>query len=223
VSGQPVAHDLGWRLSTLPRRLESYLAQWPLWPPSFWSRRALWVGWGLLVWTVETFAPATVHTVALGLVSVLLAAWAGSLAWSLGLACALPWGAWVSWWWWGAPWPWWVEVVNRLGEMIEMVGAAILMTAVQRHAVRLALERDPRLARQQGQRGIAGSAMPEIDEGHVSRPHTFPQTCPVCGRSPASRLPTSELVWPPVGKGKRADSSGWGYYRQLFEWPGKDR
>jgi len=74
-----------------------------------------------------------------------------------------------------------VEVVNGLGEMIEMVGAVVLMAAVQRHAVRLALERDARLARQQDQRGIAGSAMPEIDQGHVSRPHTFPQTCPVCG------------------------------------------
>jgi hypothetical protein len=151
VRGQPVAHDLDWRLSTLQRRFEFYLAQWPLWPPPFWSRRVLWVGWGLLVWTAETFAPATVHTMPLGLVSVLLAAWAGNLARSLGLACALPWGAWVSWWWWGGPWPWWVEVVNGLGEMIEMAIAAVLMTAVQRHAVRLALERDPRLARPQGQ------------------------------------------------------------------------
>ena len=106
MRGQPVAHELGGWLSPLPRRLEFYLAQWPLWPPSFWSRRGLWVGWGLLVWTTETFTPAVVHTVPLGLVSVLLAAWAGSLAWSLRLACVLPWGAWISWWWWGGPWPW---------------------------------------------------------------------------------------------------------------------
>lgn len=140
MRGQPVAQDFGRWLSTLQHLLESYLAQRPLWPPAFWSRRALWVSWGLLVWTAETLTPAAVHTMPLGLVSVLLAAWAGSLAWSLGLACALPWGAWISWWWWGGPWPWWVEGVNGCGEMIEMAIAVVLMTAVQRHAVRLALE-----------------------------------------------------------------------------------
>jgi len=142
-----VAHDLGWQLCTLPWRLEAYLARWPLSPPPFWRQPTLWVGWGLLIWVAETVAPAPVHTISLGMVSVLLAAWAGNFAWSLGLASLLPWGSLVSWWWWGGPWPWWMELVNDVGEMVEMGIAAVLMTAVQRQAVRLALERNPRLPR----------------------------------------------------------------------------
>jgi hypothetical protein len=91
--------------------------------------------------------PAALHVTPLGLVPVLLAAWCGDFRWSLGLAMGLPWGAWVSWWWQGAPWPLWVEVINALGQTIAMVVTAVLMTALQRHAVRLALERDPALPR----------------------------------------------------------------------------
>jgi hypothetical protein len=146
-------HGLSWRLSTVQHQLESYLAQWPLSPPLFWGQRGVWVGWGLLMWVVETFTPPELHMLPLGLVSVLLAAWGGNLPWSLGLACLLPWGSLLSWCWWGGPWPLWVEVINIVGHTMAMAVAAVLMTAVQRHAVRLALERDPRLARRQGRRG----------------------------------------------------------------------
>jgi hypothetical protein len=156
AAGRPMTLGLSWLRSTLPHRLEAYLARWPLLPPPFWRQPTLWVGWGLLVWVAETVTPAPVHTVPLSLVAVLLAAWAGNFAWSLGLAGLLPWGSLVSWWWCGEPWPWWMELLNSVGEMVEMGIAAVLMTAVQRHAVRLALERDPRLARRQRQRRPAG-------------------------------------------------------------------
>ena len=42
-------------------------------------------------------------------------------------------------------WPLWVEVLNALERNLMLGVAALLMTALQRHAVRLALERDPRL------------------------------------------------------------------------------
>jgi hypothetical protein len=61
--GPPMRHGRGGRLSALPRRLDSYLAQWPLWPPACWRWRTLWVGWGLLVWTAETVIPTAVHMV----------------------------------------------------------------------------------------------------------------------------------------------------------------
>ena len=141
--------------TTQSHHLASYLAQWPLSPPWFWRRRWVWVSLGLLLWMAETFLPAEVDMLPLSLVSVLLASWSGNLPWSVGLACLLPWGSLLSWWWWGGPWPLWVEVVNGVGDTIAMVVAAVLMTAVQRHAVRLALERDPRLPRQQASRELS--------------------------------------------------------------------
>jgi hypothetical protein len=128
------------------------LAQWPLSPPPFWGHSLVWLGWGVCLWVAETFMPVDLTLLPLGLMPVLLAAWAGKLSWSLGLACLLPWGSLVSWWWWGGPWPLWMEVANSIGRLVAMVMAAVLMTAVQRHAVRLALERDPRLPRQRDPR-----------------------------------------------------------------------
>jgi hypothetical protein len=102
---------------------------------------------GLAVWAAECLTPAAVYMMPLSLIPVRLAAWCGDFIWSLGLALGLPWGGVLSWWWQGRPWPLCVEVVNGLGEMMAMVVTAVLMTALQRHVVRLALERDARLPR----------------------------------------------------------------------------
>jgi hypothetical protein len=128
-------------------RLNHRLAHWPLSPPPWWCWRPVWVALGLAVWAAEWLTPAALHMMPLGLVPVLLAGWCGDFIWSLGLALGLPWGALLSWWWQGEPWALWVEVVNALGQTVAMVVAAVLMTALQRHAVRLALERDPHLPR----------------------------------------------------------------------------
>jgi len=126
-------------------RLNHRMAHWPLSPPWWWCRRPVWVAMGLAVWAGEVLTPAALHLMPLSLVPVLLAAWCGDFIWSLGLALGLPWGACLSWWWQGAPWALRVEVVNALGQTVAMVVTVVLMTALQRHAVRLALERDPGL------------------------------------------------------------------------------
>jgi hypothetical protein len=51
-----------------------------------------------------------------------------------------------------------MELLTAVTRVIAMMVTAILMTAVQRQAVRLALERDPRLARHQGQREPRGAS-----------------------------------------------------------------
>jgi hypothetical protein len=126
-------------------RLNHRMAHWPLSPPSWGCRRPIWVASGRAVWAGEVLTPAALHLMPLGLVPVLLAAWCGDFIWSLGLALGLPWGACLSWWCQDAPWALWVEMVNALGQTVAMVVTAVLMTALQRHAVRLALERDPGL------------------------------------------------------------------------------
>ena len=126
-------------------RLNHRMAHWPLSPPSWWCRRSVWVASGLAVWAGEVLTPAALHMMPLGLVPVLLAAWCGDFIWSLGLALGLPWGACLSWWYQDAPWALRVEVVNALGQTVAMVVTVVLMTALQRHAVRLVLERDPGL------------------------------------------------------------------------------
>ena len=90
--------------------------------------------------------PPDLHLVPLGAMPVALAAWSGAFACSLGLACVLPWASLVSWWWGGSDMALWIEVVNDVGYLVSLVGVALAMTALQRHAIRLALERDPRLA-----------------------------------------------------------------------------
>jgi hypothetical protein len=126
-------------------RLEYYLAHWPLLPPSFWCRRSVWVAGALAASVVEILTHPALHTMPLDLIPVLLAAWCGRLAWSVGLALVVPWNTWLSWWWWNKPWPLTVVIASVLTEIVVTAAAAGLMTALQRHAVRLALERDPQL------------------------------------------------------------------------------
>ena len=131
------------------RRLNEHLSCWPLLPPRVLSWRVIWVGLSVTICGLDVLTPPALQLPLLYLVPVLLAAWAGDLPWSLGLALVCPWtGLMLS----GVvafPWPVWMEVLNALGRTLMMGGAAFLMTALQRQAVRLALERDPRLPRRQ--------------------------------------------------------------------------
>ncbi len=61
---------------------------------------------------------------------VLLAAWAGSLAWSLGLALAHPLVHVALWWLLDEPWPWWVKTLNTLARLALGLAAALVMTAL---------------------------------------------------------------------------------------------
>jgi hypothetical protein len=126
--------------------LDHYLAHWPLSPPLFFCRRTLWVGLSLAILGLESLSDPALQGEALLLAPVLLAAWCGDLAWSLGLALVWPWvhlllshgvGA--------CDYPPGVAVLNTLGCNLTVGAVALLMSALQRHAVRLALERDPRL------------------------------------------------------------------------------
>ena len=126
--------------------LDYYLAHWPLYPPLFFCRRMLWAGLSLAIWGLGYLSHRALQLPVLILVPVLLAAWCGDLAWSLRLALVLPWAQLllcngVG----KCDWPLWVEVLNALERNLMLGVAALLMTALQRHAVRLALERDPRL------------------------------------------------------------------------------
>jgi hypothetical protein len=123
-----------------------YLAQWPLYPPLFFCWRTLWVGLGLAIWGLDYLCEPALQVEALLLVPVLLAAWCGDFAWSLGLALVWPWahlllGHGVG----ACDCPLWVAALNTLGCNLMVGAVALLMSALQRHAVRLALERDPRL------------------------------------------------------------------------------
>ena len=126
--------------------LDYYLAHWPLYPPLFCCRRMLWVGLCLVIWGLDSLSPPALQLEVLLLVPVLLAAWCGDFAWSLGLALVWPWvhlllGHGVG----ACHCPLWVAVGNTLGCNLMVGAVALLMSALQRHAVRLALERDPRL------------------------------------------------------------------------------
>jgi len=105
------------------------------------------VGLGLAIFVLHVMMPPALQVPLLFLLPVLLSAWSGALAWSLAIALVFPWTRLVL----GAvmvyPWPAWVEVLNALERNLVMGVAALLITAVQRQAVRLALERDPRLLR----------------------------------------------------------------------------
>ncbi len=127
-------------------RLEQRLAHWPLSPPRCLCRRLFWVGLSLAVWGLDYFSHPAFQISLLILGPVLLAAWCGDLTWSLGLALVLPWGRLLYKGVGGCDWPFWIEVLNALERTAMVSGAAVLMTALQRHAVRLAVERDPRLA-----------------------------------------------------------------------------
>jgi hypothetical protein len=66
--------------------LDYYLADWPLYPPLFFCRRPLWLGLSLVIWGLDYLSAPALQLEALLLVPVLLAAWCGDVAWSLGLA-----------------------------------------------------------------------------------------------------------------------------------------
>jgi hypothetical protein len=126
--------------------LDYYLAHWPLYPPLCFCRRTLWVGLSLAIWGLDSLSDPALQVEALLLVPVLLAAWGGDFAWSLGLALVWPWahlllGQGVG----ACDGPLWVAVLNTLGCNLMVSAVALLMSALQRHAVRLALERAPRL------------------------------------------------------------------------------
>jgi hypothetical protein len=121
------------------------LTRWPLAPPGGLRRPWCWVAAGVGVWTFEMVTPPDLHVVPLGALPVALAAWSGALGWSVALACVLPWASWLSWWWGGSDMALWVELANDVGYLVSLLGVALAMTALQRQAVRLALERDPRL------------------------------------------------------------------------------
>jgi hypothetical protein len=130
-------------------QLNEQFSYWPLRPPQVLSWRVVWVGLSLTISGLDALMPPALQLPLLYLVPVLLAAWAGDLSWSLGLALVCPWiGLMLS----GVvvfPWPIWIEVLNAFGRTLIMGGAAFLMTVLQRQVVRLALERDPRLPRRQ--------------------------------------------------------------------------
>jgi hypothetical protein len=140
--GQATVQRWAWRLN-------EYLSYWPLLPPRMLRWRVVWVGLSVTICVLDILTPPALQLPLLYLVPVLLAAWAGDLPWSLGLALVCPWtGLMLS----GVapfPWPLGIEVLNAFGRTLMMGGAALLMTALQRQAVRLALERDPRLPRRQ--------------------------------------------------------------------------
>jgi hypothetical protein len=127
------------------RLKHSYLSHWPLMPPSILARPWVWLMWGMVACALDAVTPPKIDLMPLGLIPILLAAWSGSLPWAVGLACVLPWGGMVDWYWYQAPWSVWVEVLDALCDVITYVVAAVLMVALQRHAVRLAIERNPRL------------------------------------------------------------------------------
>jgi hypothetical protein len=140
--GQATVQRWAWRLN-------EHLSHWPLLPPRVLCWRVMWLGLSVTICGLDVLTPPALQLPLLYLVPVLLAAWAGDLAWSLGLALVCPWtGLMLSE---GVafPWPVWIEVLNALGRTLMMGGAAFLMTALQRQVVRLALERDPRLPRRQ--------------------------------------------------------------------------
>jgi hypothetical protein len=104
------------------------------------------VGLSLVIWGLDSLSDPALQVEALLLVPVLLAAWGGDMAWSLGLALVWPWahlllGHGVG----ACDGPLWIAVLNTLGCNLMIGSVALLMSALQRHAVRLALERDPRL------------------------------------------------------------------------------
>ena len=129
-------------------RLDYHLTHLLLQPPAPWCRLWLWLAWSAGVIAADALTPPELLLCPLACGPVLLAAWAGSLAWSLGLALAHPLVHVALWWLLGEPWPWWVKTLNTLARLALGLGAALVMTALQRQAVRLALERDPRLPRQ---------------------------------------------------------------------------
>ena len=127
--------------------LDHYLAHWPLYPPLFFCRRTLWVGLSLVILGLDYLNDPALQVEALLLGPVLLAAWCGDLVWSVGLALVWPWvhlllGHGIG----TCNGPLWVAVLNTLGCNLMVGAVALLMSALQRHAVRLALERDPRLS-----------------------------------------------------------------------------
>jgi hypothetical protein len=129
-------------------QLDHQLTCWPLGPPPVLCWRSVWVGLGLAVCGLDALTPPALQVPLLFLLPVLLAAWCGDLAWSLVLALVCPWtwlvlGLGAA----APPWPVWIEGLNALERTLVMGGAALLITAVQRQALRLALERDPRLPR----------------------------------------------------------------------------
>jgi|SRR5919197_3202195 hypothetical protein len=123
------------------------LTRWPLAPPPGLRHPGCWVAMALGVWLFEVLMPPDLHVLPLGALPVALAAWSGATGWSLTLACLLPWASLMSWWWDGSDMALWIELVNDVGYLLSLWGVALAMTALQRHAVRLALERDPRLSR----------------------------------------------------------------------------
>lgn len=125
----------------------SYLSHWPLVPPGALGRPWLWVLVGVVTWILDAVTPPTINLMPLGLVPVVLAAWSGSLPWALALAGVIPWGGMIDWYWYSAPWSVWIEVLDAIFDVLTAVWVAVLMTALQRHAVRLAIERAPYLPR----------------------------------------------------------------------------
>src|SRR5262245_45356613 len=121
------------------------LEHWPLSPPLCLRRPCCWVVGRAAVWAFEVLTPPDLHVVPLGALPVVLAAWSGATGWSYGLACVLPWASLPSWWWGCSSMALWIELVNDVGYLASLWGVALAMTALQRQAVRLALERDPRL------------------------------------------------------------------------------
>jgi hypothetical protein len=106
------------------------------------------VGLSLTIWGLDYLSDPMLQVEALLLVPVLLAAWCGDLAWSLGLALVLPWAhLLLSHGIRACDWPLRMAVLNTLGCNLMVGTVALLMSALQRHAVRLALERDPHLLR----------------------------------------------------------------------------
>jgi hypothetical protein len=156
-------------------RLNEHLSHWPLLPPSVLCWRVIWVGLSVTICGLDVLTSPALQLPLLYLVPVLLAAWTGDLPWSLSLALVCPWtGLMLS----GVvpfPWPVWIEVLNALGRTLMMSGAAFLMTALQRHVVRLALERDPRLPRRQSNALPSCGVLPVPDLS--SHPHS-PQKIP---------------------------------------------
>jgi hypothetical protein len=133
-------------MTRLRNWLDYYLAHVPLRPPPFWRRPAVWAAWGLMVLGLDVLVPGAMDPLILGLVPVGLAAWNAALGWSLGLALGLPWGRFLTWCVLGQnTWPLGVEFVNMLSRLVIGLAIALLVTALQRQASRLALERDPRL------------------------------------------------------------------------------
>jgi hypothetical protein len=126
-------------------RLEDCLVHVPLTPPGVWRRKELWLGWLAVVAIVEALMPPPLVLFPVACAPVGLAAWCGSLAWSLSLALANPWLHLVAWWWGGQPWSLWIEGVNTAMRLALGVVAALGVTSWQRQACRLALERNPRL------------------------------------------------------------------------------